>query len=180
MQGADTSDRVIYLGTFAKLLFPALRLGFMVLPEFLLPDIATVLSITGQFAPLLLQAALADFIDEGHMSMHLKRMRRIYASRRQAFRNHAQRELGEWMTLRPSDAGIQFVGELRSGLSDVAIAAAARRRGLNISPLSMQYRHSKAAPGLVLGYAAINEANMPAAFQSLKLAFVEATRPVGG
>ncbi len=175
MQGADTSDRVIYVGTFAKLLFPALRLGFMVLPEFLLQDISTVLSITGQFAPLLLQAALADFIDEGHMSMHLKRMRRIYAARRQTFRQHAQRELGEWMTLRPTDAGIQFVGELREGLSDVAIAAAARRRGHNISPLSMHYRHANPATGLVLGYATINEANMAAAFRSLRQAFVEAT-----
>lgn len=175
MQGIDTSDRVIYVGTFAKLLFPALRLGFMVLPEFLLPDISTVLSITGQFAPLLLQAALADFIDEGHMSMHLKRMRRIYAARRQTFRHYAHQELGEWMSLRPTDAGIQFVGELRSGLSDVAIAAAARRRGLNISPLSIHYRHAKPSLGLVLGYAAVNESNMPAAFRSLKQAFVEAT-----
>jgi GntR family transcriptional regulator/MocR family aminotransferase len=175
MQGADQWDRVIYLGTFAKLLFPALRLGFMVLPEFLVPDISAVLSITGQFAPLLLQATLADFIEEGHMSMHLKRMRRIYAARRQVFRAHAQRELGEWLTLRPTDAGIQFVGELRPGLSDVAIAAAARRRGLNISPLSMHYRHINPAPGLVLGYAAISEAGMPAAFRSLRQAFIEAT-----
>ena len=109
------------------------------------------------------------------MSMHLKRMRRIYAARRDTFRSYAQRELSEWLSLLPTDAGIQFVGELRPGLSDVAIAAAARRRGLNISPLSMHYRHTKPAPGLVLGYAAINEANMPAAFRSLKQAFVEAT-----
>lgn len=177
MQGTDASDRVIYVGTFAKLLFPALRLGFMVLPEFLLPHISTVLSITGQFAPLLLQAALADFIEEGHMSMHLKRMRKIYAARRQVFRKYAQSELSKWMTLRPTDAGIQFVGELKDGLNDVAIAAAARRRGLNVSPLSMHYRHARPAAGLVLGYAAINEANMPAAFRSLKQAFVEATAP---
>ena len=175
MQGSDTSDRVIYVGTFAKLLFPALRLGFMVLPEFLLPHMSSVLSITGQFAPLLLQAALADFIDEGHMSMHLKRMRKIYAARRQVFRKYAHSELGEWMTLRPSDAGIQFVGELREGLEDVKVAAAARQRGLNISPLSMHYRHADPAQGLVLGYATIPETGMPAAFRSLKQAFVEGT-----
>lgn len=183
MQGVDAADRVIYVGTFAKLLFPALRLGFMVLPEFLLPDISRALSITGQFAPLLLQAALADFIDEGHMSKHLKRMRKIYASRRQVFRTHAQAQLGDWMKLRQTDAGIQFVGELRAGLDDVAIAAAARQRGLNVSPLSMQYRHGRAASGLVLGYAAINERHMPAAFQSLRQAFVEAaelTSPARG
>ena len=174
VQGSDTSDRVIYVGTFAKLLFPALRVGFMVLPEFLLPDFSRLLSITGQFAPLLLQAALADFIDEGHMSMHLKRMRRIYAARRQAFRQHAQRELGEWMTLLPTEAGIQFVGELAAGLNDVAIAGVARQRGMNVSPLSMHYRHARPTSGLVLGYAMINEANMPAAFRSLKRVFVEA------
>ena len=180
MQGADTSDRVIYVGTFAKLLFPALRLGFMVLPEFLLPHMSSVLSITGQFAPLLLQAALADFIDEGHMSMHLNRMRKIYAARRQVFRKHAHTELADWMTLRPTDAGIQFVGELHGGLSDTAVAAAARRRSLNVSPLSMHYRHSTAAPGLVLGYATIPESKMPAAFKTLKQAFVEAATSGAG
>lgn len=173
VQGSDNSDRVIYIGTFAKLLFPGLRLGFMVLPEILLRDIGRVLSITGQFAPLLLQAALADFIDEGHMSMHLKRMRRIYAARRSAFRAHAQEQLGEWLTLRPADAGIQFVGDLRDGLDDRVIAEAARRKGFNISPLSMQYRHVRPRSGLLLGYAAINETKMPAAFKSLRQAFVE-------
>jgi GntR family transcriptional regulator/MocR family aminotransferase len=173
VQGSDTADRVIYVGTFAKLLFPGLRLGFMVLPEILLRDIGQVLSITGQFAPLLLQAALADFIDEGHMSMHLKRMRRIYAARRMAFRSHAQEQLGEWLTLRATDAGIQFVGDLRDGLDDRPIAAAARRRGFNISPLSMHFRHVSPRSGLVLGYAAINETKMPAAFKSLRQAFIE-------
>ncbi len=175
MQGADSSDRVIYVGTFAKLLFPALRLGFMVLPEMLLPHIASVLSITGQFPPLLLQAALADFIDEGHMSMHLKRMRKIYAARRQLFRRFAHNELGEWMSLRPTDAGIQFVGDLRPELSDAAIAAAAHQRGFNVSALSMHYRFAKSPPGLVLGCVAIDEANMPAAFRSLRQAFIDAT-----
>ncbi|TIU23907.1 MAG: PLP-dependent aminotransferase family protein, partial [Mesorhizobium sp.] len=77
IQSMDRSGRVIYVGTFAKLLFPALRIGFMVLPPDMAGRIANALSTTGQFAPLLLQAALADFITEGHMSRHLKRMRRI-------------------------------------------------------------------------------------------------------
>jgi GntR family transcriptional regulator/MocR family aminotransferase len=175
MQGTDTSDRVIYVGTFAKLLFPALRLGFMVLPENLLRDIATVLSITGQFPSLLLQAALADFIDEGHMSMHLKRMRRIYGARRLTFRAHAQEELGDWLTLRPTDAGIQYVGDLKGELDDRLLASAARKRGFNISPLSMHYRHVRPRSGLVLGYAAINETKMPAAFKSLRQAFIDGT-----
>ena len=86
MHGEDRSQRVIYLGTFAKILFPALRIGFMVLPPDLVPGVTRAISITGQFAPLLLQAALADFIEGGHMARHLRRMRRIYAQRRQLFR----------------------------------------------------------------------------------------------
>ena len=173
MQGTDKSDRVIYLGTFAKILFPALRLGFMVLPEPLLKGIVQVLRTTGQFAPLLLQAALADFIDEGHMSMHLKRMRRIYADRRQVFRELAETHLGQWMTLRPNDAGIQMIGILRDGLSDVAIAEAAARRGINVAPLSIHFRHSTPLSGLAMGYAATDESAMPYGFKILQDAFRE-------
>jgi GntR family transcriptional regulator/MocR family aminotransferase len=176
MQGTDRSDRVVYLGTFAKLLFPALRLGFMVVPEPLLKGVGLALRITGQFAPLLLQAALADFIDQGYMSTHLKRMRRIYATRREVFRKLAETHLSDWVTLRPTDAGIQFVGELRGGLDDRAVAAAARRRGVNVSPLSIHYRHSRPPPGLVMGYAATNDAVMQRGFRLLREALREVTK----
>ena len=175
MQGTDRSDRVIYLGTFAKLLFPALRLGFMVLPQPLLKGVAQALRITGQFAPLLLQAALADFIDQGHMSMHLRRMRRIYSVRREVFRQIAETYLSDWMLLRPTDAGIQFVGELRKGCDDRAVAAAAQRRGINVAPLSIHYRHSEPLAGLVMGYAATNETTMLSGFKLLREALREAS-----
>ena len=176
MQGTDRSDRVIYLGTFAKLLFPALRLGFMVVPEPLLQGVALALRITGQFAPLLLQAALADFINEGYMTTHLKRMRRIYSARREVFRELAEAHVSDWMTLRPTDAGIQFVGELRSGLDDRAVAAAAARRGINVSPLSIHYRHAEAPAGLVMGYAATDETAMKRGFKLVREAFRETSK----
>lgn len=177
IQGSDRSDRVIYLGTFAKLLFPALRLGFMVIPESLLRGVVRPLSITGQFAPLLLQAALADFINHGYMSMHLRRMRQIYATRREAFRILADRHLGRWMTLLPGDAGIQLVGAFHEPtVDDRAVVAAARRRGMNVAPLSIQYRHGDARSGLVMGYAATSESAMPSGFRQL----AEAIREVIG
>ena len=86
MHGTDRTERVIYVGTFAKMLFPALRIGFMVLPPTMLDGVSRALSITGQFAPLLLQAALADFMTLGHMTQHLRRTRRLYSARRHAFR----------------------------------------------------------------------------------------------
>lgn len=174
IQSADRSDRVIYLGTFAKTLFPALRLGFIVLPPALQAGIAQAISITGQFAPLLLQAALADFINEGHMTRHLRRMRRIYAARRQEFCRLVESHLGEWMTLRAGDAGIQVVGMMAEGSDDRAVAAAARRRGINVSPLSIHYRHSAPLGGLVMGYAATDESAMPHGVRILREAFCEA------
>ncbi|MBZ0259602.1 MAG: PLP-dependent aminotransferase family protein [Hyphomicrobiales bacterium] len=154
LQGMDRSSRVIYVGTFAKILFPALRLGYMVLPHSLIDKIASALSTTGQFAALLLQAAVADFINDGLMSRHLSRMRRLYAQRRKMFSQLCRSQLGGDISLLNSGAGIQMVGLLREGLSDVAIAQSALAKGVNISPLSKYYRHENVKQGLVLGYAA--------------------------
>ena len=82
LQGIGASNRVVYVGTFAKILFPAMRLGFMVAPKAIDHTIVSALSVSGQFAPLLTQAALADFMNEGHFTRHLRRMRRLYAERR--------------------------------------------------------------------------------------------------
>ncbi|RUT96225.1 PLP-dependent aminotransferase family protein, partial [Mesorhizobium sp. USDA-HM6] len=158
IQSMDRSGRVIYVGTFAKLLFPALRIGFMVLPPELAGRIVNAISTTGQFAPLLLQAALADFITEGHMSRHLKRMRRIYAQRRQLFREIVAERLRDEITLSPAEAGIQVVGYLRPGIDDIKVSQAAAKRAINVSPLSKYFQNTAATQGLVLGYAACDAA----------------------
>lgn len=167
---------MIYVGTFAKILFPALRVGFMVLPLPLAEGMARALSITGQFAPLILQAALADFIDEGHMARHLRRMRRLYASRREMFKQMCAAELADWLQVLPGDSGIQMVGLLADGSSDQAVVAEARQRGMSISPLSIQYRHGSARQGLVLGYAGANEPAMHRGVTALRDAY-EAVAP---
>ncbi|MEI9403239.1 PLP-dependent aminotransferase family protein [Mesorhizobium argentiipisi] len=158
IQSMDRSGRVIYVGTFAKLLFPALRLGFMVLPPELAGRIVNALSTTGQFAPLLLQAALADFITEGHMSRHLKRMRRIYAQRRQLFREIVTERLRDEITLSPAEAGIQVVGYLKDGIDDIKVSQAAAKKAINVSPLSKYFQNTAPTQGLVLGYAACDAA----------------------
>jgi GntR family transcriptional regulator/MocR family aminotransferase len=168
MQGSDQSGRVIYVGTFAKILFPALRLGFMVLPPELHERIPHALSTTGQFAPLLLQAALADFITEGHMTRHLKRMRRIYAARRQRFHELTEMNLGGRLTLISREAGIQVVALLREGLDDRRVAEEARRLGINVLPLSKHYRHGHPEQGLVLGYAACDESQTEHGLRKLR------------
>ena len=157
MQGTDHSGCVIYVGTFAKILFPALRLGFMVMPSALCKRIPHALSITGQFAPLLLQAALADFITEGLMVRHLKRMRRIYAGRLQLFHELCASRFAERLTLLSGDAGIQIAGLLQDGYDDRLVTKAALDLGLNLLPLSKHYRHGPPRHGLILGYAACDK-----------------------
>jgi GntR family transcriptional regulator/MocR family aminotransferase len=168
LQGIDTSNRVVYTGTFAKVLFPAMRLGFMVVPEAMRIGIVSALSATGQFAPLLTQAALADFINEGHLTRHLRRMRRLYAARRQAFIELCDSNLSEWLTLRRTEAGIQLVGLFREAWDDRAIARAASERGVNVSPLSIQFRHRNPKRGLVMGFAAADEKTMRKAMLRLR------------
>lgn len=158
LQGISASSRVVYVGTFAKILFPAMRLGFLVVPEPMRERIAAALSVTGQFAPLLAQAALADFMNEGHFARHLRRMRRLYAERRHHFLHAASRHLGAWLDFHGTESGIQLVGLFRDPCDDRAIAEAALAQGVNVSPLSMQYRHGKPRQGLVMGFAAVDVA----------------------
>ena len=168
LQGISATNRVVCVGTFAKILFPAMRLGFMVVPEAMRAGLLAGLSTTGQFAPLLTQAALADFITEGHLTRHLRRMRRLYAARRQVFMDLCEKELAPWLSLRRTDAGIQLVGLFHRKLDDRVVAAAAAEHGVNVSPLSLQYHQASKRHGLVMGFAAADERAMRRAIANLR------------
>jgi GntR family transcriptional regulator / MocR family aminotransferase len=178
LQGTSDSNRVVYVGTFAKILFPAMRLGFLVVPEILREGISAALSVTGQFAPLLTQAALADFMNEGHFTRHLRRMRRLYAVRRQFFIEACKDYLSPWLHLRRTEAGIQLVGLFHRQCDDKAVAHAAQQQGVNVSPLSIQYRHAGAGCGLVMGFASVDEKATRKAMIKLRNVF-RATIPAG-
>ena len=167
-------NRVVYVGTFAKILFPAMRLGFLVVPEPIRDTIVAALSVTGQFAPLLTQAALADFMNEGHFTRHLRRTRRLYAERRHYFLGAAERHLGEWLRFRATESGIQVVGIFRDDCDDAAIARAAGGQGINVSPLSMQYRHGGRRRGLLMGFAAVDANTTEKAMSRLRSVLQEA------
>jgi GntR family transcriptional regulator / MocR family aminotransferase len=167
LQGIAPDSRVVFVGTFAKILFPAMRLGYMVVPADIRDDLTAALSATGQFAPLITQAALADFITEGHLMRHLRRMRRIYGERRQFFIEQFSRQLGKWMKLRRTDSGIQLVGLFRDNRDDRELAAAAHAAGVNVSPLSLQYRTAETLSGFLMGFAAADERTTRRAMQKL-------------
>jgi GntR family transcriptional regulator/MocR family aminotransferase len=154
MQGLDRSDHVLYIGTFSKILSPALRVGYVVLPPSLVDAFGRARQVLDHHTEILVQAALAQFISDGYLSRHVRRMRAVYRERRDALREAVDRVMGDRMTLGPSDAGIHVVGLLPAGSDDGAVSAAAGRRGIDAPPLSRHYISGNPGPGLVLGYGA--------------------------
>jgi len=160
MQGVDDTGRTIYVGTFAKTLFPSLRIGFLVMPSPFDEEMTKALFLLGQTAPLFLQATLADFINEGHFARHLRRMRRLYARRRTLFGELVQRYAGEWLEPVKGESGLQTVWKLKGGLEDTAVARAAAEVSVSTTPLSIHYRHRTPEQGLILGFASADEQRM--------------------
>ena len=171
MQGLDRAGRVIYIGTFGKTLFQSLRLGFLVAPPALCDSFNRAVSVTGQFAPLLIQVTLADFIRQGYFASHLKRMRRLYARRQERFVELCQQHLGRWMTVVANDSGIQLLGRFTRPLDDRAVAAAALAQGVDVQPISINYHHDAPEHGLLMGYAGLDERQTLAAIAALQAAF---------
>lgn len=173
MQGVDDDERTIYVGTFSKTLFPALRIGFMVLPEPLGDAIRGAIGITGQFPPLSLQATLADFIEEGHFARHMSRMRRLYAQRLETFCAVCSDELGQWLRPLACHTGIQTTWLLNADLNDVELVAMATAGGVHVVSLSSHYRHGAGRSGLIMGYAALDERAMRSGLARLRRIFSE-------
>lgn len=171
LRGLDQAHRVIYVGTFGKTLLPSLRLGYLVVPLELSDAFSRAVSVTGQFAPLLLQATVADFIQEGYFATHLKRMRRLYARRQANFVQLCRRHLSEWLTVAENDAGMQVLGRFVQRFDDRVVAAAALSQGLDVQPISINYHHGNPEHGLLLGFAALDDQSTARIIMVLKKTF---------
>ncbi|WP_244487587.1 MULTISPECIES: PLP-dependent aminotransferase family protein [unclassified Aureimonas] len=159
MQGNDAFGRTIYVGTFAKTMFPAIRIGFVVLPPLIAQRVKRAALYSGNQVSLPMQATLKDFIVNGHFARHLHRTRRLYAERRSIFTELVASRLGAWLQPYQSDVGIQIAYRLTRPMNDVAIARRANQQGLNVVPLS-RYYSGPPVPGLLMGYAALDEKAM--------------------
>jgi len=175
LQGVAADSRTIYVGTFSKTMFPSLRIGYVILPLNMVANISQAMFLTGQYASGILQAALADFIEEGHFTTHLGRMRRLYNKRREDFMVSCQSELGEWLDPAPTDYGIQSLWYCRAGVDDVAITLRARENGVVVTPLSLHYRQSPPRHGLILGYTALEQPALQAELKTLRRIFIDLT-----
>jgi GntR family transcriptional regulator/MocR family aminotransferase len=158
LQGLDKSGRVIYIGTFSKVLFPSLRIGYMVVPSDLVDAFARARAAVGWCCPIIDQVVLADFIREGHFTRHIRRMRSIYAERQEALIDALHREAGDLIKVARTDAGIHVIGFLPDHTDDRAVAAEAAAQDIVAHPLSVFFvgNADLAKRGLVLGYGAYN------------------------
>src|SRR5262249_20717669 len=153
LQGLDQHGRVIYIGTFSKVLFPSLRLGYLIAPEDLVDAFVGARWICDRSSPLVEQAALADFIGEGHLARHIRRMRALYMERRAVMMAMIRREMADILETSDAEAGMHTVGWLPPGVEDSRISEEAAKAGLNTLPVSSFALRPLPRGGLLLGYA---------------------------
>jgi GntR family transcriptional regulator/MocR family aminotransferase len=154
LQGLDHSGRVIYAGTMSKILFPSMRLGYLVVPEQLVDPIAKVRSAMDQHSPAIDQATLARFITEGFFLSHVKRMRKIYLERRNCFVEEFHKLLGDRFVLQIPEAGLQFVAWLRHEEDFAKVARVRAETGVKPPSLAFFCIKAKLKPAFVFGFAA--------------------------
>jgi GntR family transcriptional regulator / MocR family aminotransferase len=173
LQGFDSDARVIYVGTFSKVLFPALRVGYLVVPKDLAPAFTAIRNAADIFSPTLYQSVLADFITEGHFARHIRRMRILYMERCNALVDAVRGEFGDALEIVSAKAGMHFTGLLPPGVSDTAVSQHALENGISVMPLSFCYLRRPSRAGLVLGYGSTDTAQIKEGVRKLK-ASVEA------
>ncbi len=157
LQGLDRDGRVIYIGTFSKTIFPALRLGCLVVPPDLIQIFCAARALSDVHSPILNQAVLADFISEGHFARHIRRMRFLYEKRQEILIETVKKNLAGRIEIAPGNAGMHVIGWLPEGVDDREISRRARQSSLNIAPLSAYCNRVPKRGGLIFGYTAFDE-----------------------
>jgi GntR family transcriptional regulator/MocR family aminotransferase len=153
LHALDPDGRVIYVGTFSKTLFPALRLGFLIVPSDLHPGFVTARLATDLHPPVLEQRVLGAFMQRGHYERHLRRMQAAYGERLEALRRAILRS-GAPLTLRPVHAGIHAVVDVH-GASAERVHAEALAQGIESMPLSSYYAGGPRPNALLVGFGAV-------------------------
>lgn len=174
LQGLDVHNRVIYMGTFSKVLFPGLRLGYVVAPPDLVKAFIGARAIMGYTLPLEPQAITTEFIREGHFTRHIRRMRKLYGERRDVFMEEATRHFAGFFEFGPADAGMHVTAWLPDGIDDKQLWEAAVAQGLRTPPASTFYvSNTTPRHGLLLGFSPITPDEIRVAMQQLARAVDE-------
>lgn len=170
LQGLDSAQRVIYIGTFSKTLFPSLRLGYLVVPPALLQGFLATRSFIDTHLPLLEQMALADFMVEGHFARHLRKMRARYLERRDALIEALTRDLGKFLEVDTPEAGMHLIAWLPLGVSAQTVAESISTRGLYVFPVVPSTLQPRQREGLLFGFASATPQELRAGVKLLATA----------
>lgn len=152
MQTIDQNGRVIYIGTFSKVLFPSLRVGYLVVPPELVDIYGAAIHFLTRGVPSLPQAALADFIDNGHFLAHIRRMRLIYSTRHKEIVKAIRDNLGGILNVSPAQTGMNVIGWLPQYCNDMEARQILQEHGILCAPMSVQYSKQTPRQGLLLGF----------------------------
>jgi GntR family transcriptional regulator/MocR family aminotransferase len=155
LQGLDRAGVVIFGGSFSAVLFPSLRLGYLVVPPEMVDLFAAAQSVSTHHPPIPGQAVLCDFIREGHFARHIRRMREVYAERLGVLLQAASKELRGLIEISNVEAGLQTIGTLHAGFSADKLVEQAAKKEVELKSLSRYYSGKKAMNGIVLGFAAV-------------------------
>jgi GntR family transcriptional regulator/MocR family aminotransferase len=156
LHSLDRSGSVIYVGTFTKMLFNALRIGFIVVPERFVQAFRIARSFTDRHAPTLDQAVLTEFINEGHFGRHVRKMRQVYSDRSQLLAEEANRRLSGLLDVEHAQSGMRTVAWIKIGLTEMALTRRAEQLGLEVVPISSYVSRYEQKPALLLGFAGCN------------------------
>ncbi len=157
LQGLDRSDSVLYIGTFSKVLFPSLRIGYLVLPQSLVSLFTRAKWLSDRQLPLLEQQVLADFIEEGHLESHIRKMRSLYDRRRQVLVQALKDRFGEQATILGEKAGIHLMVRLQVQLRDEEIIQRAAQAGVGMMSAQPQYLKANQPGEFIFGYGELTE-----------------------
>lgn len=163
LKAIDRAGCVLYAGSFSKMLFPSLRIGFLIVPASLVEPFERVRWLMDRFNPTFEQAVLFRFIDEGHLGRHLRRMRQAYAERYEVLRQCCDKELGGRLRIEPANTGLQTVAWCEQNLNDLDLAAKAQDAGIETLPVSASFFEVPKRSGLILGFSTASPRSMRAA-----------------
>ncbi len=155
LQGLEGGGRVIYAGSFSKVLYPSLRMGYLVVPSKIVGSFCAAQSVLSQGIPTLPQAVLAEFMQEGRFAAHIRRMRVAYGERQRALVVALKDQAAGLLDVQPTDAGMHVMAWLPDGANDMAVARSLWQGGIEAIPLSIYAKQPYPRAGLLLGFSAV-------------------------
>ncbi len=171
LQGLDAYNRTIYIGTFTKLLFPGLRIAYMIVPSELTEPFTMARTLMDGHTASITQLTLAKFLEGGHFGAYIRKMRNVYVARRDKLASLMDEYLSDYVVYATPAGGMQMPCHLRHGLSEKDIAAAARRADIDILGLTGLYAGSPVSTGFLMGFAAYTEREIEDAVKKLAAIF---------